>query len=74
MCQRKVKRDSVKKVPLGSIQLTDMPLKRVGVDILGPIAPLGAAGHQFILPGATMPLDTQLQFTQVEEWVFLKKC
>ena len=39
VCQRTVKRGSVKKVPLGSMPLIDTPLKRVAVDIVGPIAP-----------------------------------
>ena len=39
VCQRKVKRGSVKKVPLGSMPLIDTPFKRVAVDIVGPIAP-----------------------------------
>ena len=39
MCQRTVKRGSVRKVPLGSMPLIDTPFKRVAVDIVGPIAP-----------------------------------
>ena len=47
--QRTVKRGSVKKVPLGSMQLTGTPFKRVAVDNVGPIAPLSEAGHRYIL-------------------------
>ena len=39
VCQRTVKRGSVKKVPLGSMPLINTPFKRVAVDIVGPIAP-----------------------------------
>ena len=39
VCQRTVKRSSVKKVPLGSMPLIETPFKRVVVDIVGPIAP-----------------------------------
>ena len=49
VCQRTVKRGSVKKVPLGSMPLITTPFKRVAVDIVGPIAPPSEAGHQYIL-------------------------
>ena len=49
VCQRTVKRGSVKKVPLGSMPLIDTPFKRVAVDIVGPIAPPSEAGHRYIL-------------------------
>ena len=49
VCQRTVKRGSVKKVPLGSMPLIDTPFKRVAVDIIGPIAPPSEAGHRYIL-------------------------
>ena len=49
MCQRTVKRVSVKKVPLGSMPLIDTPFKRVVVDIVGPIAPPSETGHLYIL-------------------------
>ena len=49
VCQRTVKRGSVKKVPLGSMPLIDTPFKRVAVDIVGPIAPPSKAGHRYIL-------------------------
>ena len=39
VCQRTIKRGSVRKVPLGSMPLIDTPFKRVAVDIVGPIAP-----------------------------------
>ena len=48
-CQRTVKKDIVKKVPLGSMRLIDTPFKRVAVDIVRPIAALIEAGHQYIL-------------------------
>ena len=49
VCQRTVKRGSVKKVPQGSMPLIDTPFKRVAVDIVRPIAPLSEAGHRYIL-------------------------
>ena len=49
VCQRTVKRGSVRKVPLGSMPLIDSPFKRVAVDIVGPIAPPREAGHRYIV-------------------------
>ena len=49
VCQRTVKRGSVRKVPLGSMPLIDTPFKRVAVDIIGPIVPPSVAGHRYIL-------------------------
>ena len=49
VCQRTVKRGSVKKVPLGSMPLIDTPFKRVAVDIVGPIATPSEVGHRYIL-------------------------
>ena len=49
VCQRTVKKGNVKKEPLGSIPLIDMPFNRVVVDIVGLIAPPSEAGHQYIL-------------------------
>ena len=49
LCQRIVKRGSIKKVPLGTMPLIDSPFKRVAVDIVGPIAPPSEAGHRYIL-------------------------
>ena len=49
VCQRTVKRGSVKKAPLGSMPLMDAPFKRVAFDIVRPIASPSEAGHQYIL-------------------------
>ena len=49
VCQRTIKKGIVRKVPLGSMPLMDMPFSRVVVDIFGPIAPLREAGHRYIL-------------------------
>ena len=38
VCQRTIKRGSVKKVPLGSMPLIKTPFKSVAVDIVGPTA------------------------------------
>ena len=48
VCQRTVKKGNVKKVPLGSMSLIDMPFKRVAVDIIRPIAPLSEAGRPYL--------------------------
>ena len=48
VCQRTVKKGSVKKIPLGSMPLIDPPFKRVAVYIVGPIAPPREAGHQLV--------------------------
>ena len=66
VCQRSVKRGSVKKVPLGSMPLIDTPFKRVAVDIVGPIAPPSEAGHWYILTLVDYP-------TRYPEAVPLKK-
>ena len=42
-------KDIVKKVPLGSMPLIDVPFKRIAVVIVGPIAPPSEAGHRYIL-------------------------
>ena len=49
VCQRTIKKGIVKKVPLGFMLLTNMPFKRVAVDIVGPIAPPSESGHRYIL-------------------------
>ena len=49
MCQRTIKKGIIKKVPLGSVPLIDMPFKRVVVDIIGPIVQPIEAGHRYIL-------------------------
>ena len=45
ICQRKVPKGCVGKVPLGKLPLIDEPFCRVAIDILGPLSPLqkGAA-------------------------------
>ena len=87
VCQTTFKRGNVKKVPLGSMPLIDMPFKRVTVDIVGLIAPPSEAGHGYILtlvdyatryPEA-VPLKKVTSEAVAEarqhivEWVFLKK-
>ena len=44
VCQRTVKKGNVKKVPLGSMPLIDMTVKRVAIDIVGTIAPPSKQG------------------------------
>ena len=89
VCQRTVNKGNIKEVPLGSMPLNDMPFKKVAADIIGPIAPLGEAGHRYILTledyatrywrqfhsrRLLLWLWLRLYSTSTVEWVFLKKC
>ena len=90
VCQRKVKKGIVKKVPLGAMPQIDTPSKSVAVDIIGPIAPPSEAGHRYILilvnyatrypevsrrsRRSLLKLNLRLYLTSTVEWVFLKKC
>ncbi|GFO24236.1 gypsy retrotransposon integrase-like protein 1 [Plakobranchus ocellatus] len=49
VCQRTVKKGTVPRVPLEKVPLIDTPLKRVAIDLVGPINPPSEAGHRFIL-------------------------
>ncbi|GFO29991.1 hypothetical protein PoB_005649600 [Plakobranchus ocellatus] len=49
VCQRAVKKVTVSRVPLEKVPLIDTPLKRVAIDLVGPINPPSEAGHRFIL-------------------------
>ncbi|ROT84948.1 hypothetical protein C7M84_021755 [Penaeus vannamei] len=49
VCQRTMKRGTVPKVPLQKMPLIDAPVKRVAVDIVGPIKPASSEGHRYIL-------------------------
>ena len=60
MCQRTVKRGSVKQVPTGSILLRDTPFKRVAVDIVRPRSTLSETRHSFILT----PVDYATRYTE----------
>ena len=46
VCQRTIKRGSVKKVSLGSVTVIDTPFKSVAVNTVGPVAPLSEAGQE----------------------------
>ena len=45
--QRTVSKGSIAKVPLGKIPLMDLSLKRVAVDLIGPITPASDKGHRY---------------------------
>ena len=49
ICQKMVNKGSVPKVPPQKMPLTDMPFKRVAIDLIGPISPPSKEGHGYIL-------------------------
>ena len=49
ICQRTGQKGRVAKVPLGGLPLIDTPLKRVAVDIVGPIEPRSNNRSRYIL-------------------------
>ena len=48
-CQKTVARGAVSCTPLGEMLLIDLPLKRVAIDMVGPITPASDKGHRYIL-------------------------
>ena len=48
-CQKTVQKGNVPKAPLGSMSIIDVPFKRVGIDIIGPIYPGTLEGHRYLL-------------------------
>ena len=49
VCQRTIPKGRVRKVPLGSMPLIDVPFQRIAVDIVGPMAPRTNKGNKYIL-------------------------
>ncbi|XP_040071417.1 uncharacterized protein LOC120843961 [Ixodes scapularis] len=49
MCQRTIHRHMVPRAPLGTMPIIDTPFQRVGIDIVGPIAPSSETGNRYIL-------------------------
>ena len=49
ICQKTIRKGDVRKVPLDSMPLIDVPFKRVAVDLVGPITPMSNKGNRFIL-------------------------
>ena len=49
ICQRTISKGRIPKVPIQKMPLIDQPFKRVAVDLVGPISPPSANGHQYIL-------------------------
>ena len=49
VCQKTVRKGSVRKAPLGRTPVIEEPFKRVAVDLVGPIFPASEGGHKYIL-------------------------
>ena len=49
ICQRTVAKGRVARVELGHMPIIDTPFDRVAVDLIGPIEPMSARGHRYIL-------------------------
>ena len=49
VCQKKVNKGSVPKVPLQQMPLIDTSFKRLAIDLVGPIRPPSEEGHRYIL-------------------------
>ena len=49
VCQRTIPKGRVRKVPLGTMPLIDVPFQRIAVDIVGPIFPRTDRGNKYIL-------------------------
>ena len=49
ICQRTTPKGHNRRVPLGSVPLVGEPFQKVGVDLIGPIAPASERGHRYIL-------------------------
>ena len=49
ICQRTISKGKVTKVPLGEMPVIDVPFKRIGMDLVGPIFPVSERGHRYFL-------------------------
>jgi len=49
VCQRTIAKGRVVKVPVGEMPMIDVPFKRVGMDLVGPIYPASERGHRYFL-------------------------
>jgi len=49
VCQRTIPKGKVIKVPLGTMPIIETPFKRIGIDLVGPIAPVSERGYRYIL-------------------------
>ncbi|XP_040067618.1 uncharacterized protein LOC120840907 [Ixodes scapularis] len=49
VCQRTVPKGRVGKAPLGTMPVIEAPIKRVSIDIIGPINPSANSGNRYIL-------------------------
>jgi Integrase zinc binding domain/Integrase core domain len=49
ICQRTIAKGRVPKVGLEQMPIIDTPFERVAVDLIGPIEPMSARGHRYIL-------------------------
>ena len=48
-CQRCAAKGTVKKAPLQSVPLVDVPFRKVAVDLIGPVNPVSEQGNKYIL-------------------------
>ena len=48
-CQRSVPKGHVTRVPLGSVPVVNTPFDKVALDLIGPVKPISALGHRYIL-------------------------
>ena len=46
ICQRTIPKHMVARAPLGAMPIIDTPFERVGIDIVGPIAPSSEMGNK----------------------------
>ena len=49
ICQRTIQKGKIPKIPLQKMPLIDEPLKRIAMDLVGPIYPASESGKRFIL-------------------------
>ena len=54
ICQRTIAKGRVARVELGTMPIIDTPFDRVAVDLIGPIEPMSARGHRYILWSITL--------------------
>ena len=71
LCQKTIPKGRVTKSPLGRMPLIEVPIKRVAVDIIGPMCPKSEDGHRYILTvidyATRYPEATPLKWCTSEE-------
>ena len=48
-CQRCTPKGATRRVPMCAVPLVSTPFEKVGIDLIGPIAPTSSRGHKYIL-------------------------